>query len=272
MPLASNFPKVAFMDKSLPAPCILSRDNGASIAYHLTPGKHPGVVFMTGFKSDMTGSKALALEEFCRVRGNAFLRFDYQGHGQSSGDFNEGSISEWASDAIDALDQLTDGPQVLVGSSMGGWMMLLVARARPQRIAGLVGLASAPDFTEDLILAELSTAQKAELNANGTVLIPNDYDDEGSYRINKKLLDDGAKQLLLREPLKLNCPIRLIHGVNDTDVPWSTSIRIMETVTSEDVEVTLVKAGEHRLSEDLDLDRLRWTLDALLDQLEKSAS
>ena len=206
------------------------------------------------------------------MRGNAFLRFDYQGHGQSSGDFNEGSIGDWASDAIDALDQLTDGPQVLVGSSMGGWMMLLVARARPQRIAGLLGLASAPDFTEDLILAELSTAQKAELNANGTVLIPNDYDDEGSYRINKKLLDDGAKQLLLREPLKLNCPIRLIHGVNDTDVPWSTSIRIMETVTSEDVEVTLVKAGEHRLSEDLDLDRLRWTLDALLDQLEKSAS
>ena len=206
------------------------------------------------------------------MRGNAFLRFDYQGHGQSSGDFNEGSISEWTWDAIDALDQLTDGPQVLVGSSMGGWIMLLVARARPQRIAGLLGLASAPDFTEDLILAELSTAQKAELNANGTVLIPNDYDDEGSYRINKKLLDDGAKQLLLREPLKLNCPIRLIHGVNDTDVPWSTSIRIMETVTSEDVEVTLVKAGEHRLSEDLDLDRLRWTLGALLDQLEKSTS
>ena len=206
------------------------------------------------------------------MRGNAFLRFDYQGHGQSSGDFNEGSIGEWASDAIDALDQLTDGPQVLVGSSMGGWMMLLVARARPQRIAGLLGLASAPDFTEDLILAKLSTAQKAELNANGTVLIPNDYDDEGSYRVNKKLLDDGAKQLLLREPLKLNCPIRLIHGINDADVPWNTSIRIMETVTSEDVEVTLVKAGEHRLSEDLDLDRLRWTLGALLDQLEKSAS
>ena len=206
------------------------------------------------------------------MRGNAFLRFDYQGHGQSSGDFNEGSISEWASDAIDALDQLTDGPQVLVGSSMGGWMMLLVARARPQRIAGLLGLASAPDFTEDLILAELSTAQKAELNANGTILIPTDYDDEGSYRINKKLLDDGAKQLLLREPLKLSCPIRLIHGVNDADVPWTTSMRVMETTTSADVEVTLVKAGEHRLSEDRDLDRLRWTLGSLLDQLENSTS
>jgi len=260
------------MDESLPAPSILSRDNGASIAYHLTPGKHPGVIFMTGFKSDMTGGKALALEDFCRVRGNAFLRFDYQGHGQSSGDFNEGTIGEWLSDAIDALDQLTDGPQVLVGSSMGGWMMLLVARARPRRVAGLLGLASAPDFTEDLILAELSDAQKTELNANGGVLIPNGHGDGEPYRINKTLLDEGAKQLLLREPLKLNCPIRLIHGIDDTDVPWSTSMRIMETVTSTDVEVTLVKAGEHRLSEDLDLDRLRRTLGALLDHLENSAS
>ena len=206
------------------------------------------------------------------MRGNAFLRFDYQGHGQSSGDFNEGTIGEWLSDAIDALDQLTDGPQVLVGSSMGGWMMLLVARARPQRIAGLLGLASAPDFTEDLIQAELSDAQKAELNTNGVVSIPNDHDDREPYRINKKLLDEGAKQLLLREPLKLDCPIRLIHGINDADVPWSTSMRIMETVTSADVEVTLVKAGEHRLSEELDLDRLRRTLGALLDQLENSAS
>ncbi len=206
------------------------------------------------------------------MRGNAFLRFDYQGHGQSSGDFNEGTIGEWLSDAIDALDQLTDGPQVLVGSSMGGWMMLLVARARPQRIAGLLGLASAPDFTEDLIQAELSDAQKAELNTNGVVSIPNDHDDGEPYRINKKLLDEGAKQLLLREPLKLDCPIRLIHGINDADVPWSTSMRIMETVTSADVEVTLVKAGEHRLSEELDLDRLRRTLGALLDQLENSAS
>ena len=155
---------------------------------------------------------------------------------------------------------------------MGGWMMLLVARARPWRVAGLLGLASAPDFTEDLILAKLSDAQKAELNANGGVLISNDHGDGEPYRINKTLLDEGATQLLLREPLKLNCPIRLIHGISDTDVPWSTSMRIMETVTSADVEVTLVKAGEHRLSEDLDLDRLRRTLGGLLDQLENSAS
>lgn len=268
----ANFPEGSRMDESVSTPSILTRDNGASIAYHCTPGKNPGVVFMTGFKSDMTGGKALALADFCRIRGNAFLRFDYQGHGQSSGDFNDGTIGEWVSDAIDALDQLTDGPQVLVGSSMGGWIMLLVARARPQRVAGLLGLASAPDFTEDLILAELSDAQVAELTATDCVLLPNDYDDAEPYRINKKLLDEGASQLLLREPLKLNCPIRLIHGINDADVPWTTSMRIMETVTSADVEVTLVKAGEHRLSEDHDLDRLRQTLGALLGQLENSPS
>ena len=260
------------MDESLPTPSILTRDNGATIAYHRTPGKHPGVVFLTGFKSDMTGGKALALEDFCRARGNAFLRFDYQGHGQSSGDFNTGTIGAWASDAIDALDRLTDGPQVLVGSSMGGWMMLLVARARPARIAGLLGLASAPDFTEDLIPAALDADQLATLNADGFVLIPNDYDDGEPYRINKLLLDEGKNQLLLREPLHLDCPVRLIHGINDKDVPWETSMRIMDTVISTDVEVTLVKAGEHRLSEDHDLERLRRTLGALLDQLENPAA
>tara|TARA_B100002051_G_scaffold270273_1_gene302894 strand:- start:770 stop:1588 length:819 start_codon:yes stop_codon:yes gene_type:complete len=272
MVTTANFLEGSRMDESVSTPSILTRDNGASIAYHRTSGKNPGVVFMTGFKSDMTGGKALALADFCRIRGNAFLRFDYQGHGQSSGDFNDGTIGEWVSDAIDALDQLTDGPQVLVGSSMGGWIMLLVARARPQRIAGLLGLASAPDFTEDLILAELSDAQVAELNATDCVLLPNDYDDAEPYRINKKLLEEGGNQLLLREPLKLNCPIRLIHGINDADVPWTTSMRIMETVTSADVEVTLVKTGEHRLSEDHDLERLRQTLGALLDQLENSPS
>ncbi|MDD9878938.1 MAG: alpha/beta hydrolase [Magnetovibrio sp.] len=255
------------MDDSQPTPRMLNRDNGATIAYHQTPGKHPGVIFLTGFKSDMTGGKALALEAYCRERGHAFTRFDYQGHGQSSGHFDDGTIGEWASDAIDVLDKLTEGPQVLVGSSMGGWMMLLVARARPDRIAGLLGLASAPDFTEDLIPAELSDAQKAALDQNGFVLIPNDYDDGEPYRINKRLLDEGKNQLLLREPLALDCPIRLIHGINDADVPWQTSMRIMETVTSADVEVQLVKAGEHRLSEDHDLARLRRTLGALLDRI-----
>ena len=260
------------MDEISPAPSILTRDNGASIAYHLTPGKSPGVIFLTGFKSDMMGAKAIALESYCNARGNAFLRFDYQGHGQSSGDFNNGTIDEWTSDAIDALDRLTEGPQILVGSSMGGWIMLLVARARKKRIAGLLGLASAPDFTEDLIQKKMSNLEKVELEEKGHVLIDNEYEPENPYQINKKFLDDGKNQLILREPLKLDIPVRLIHGIKDRDVPWSTTMRIMDSVTTNDVEVTLVKAGEHRLSEENDLKRLCHTLDRLIGQLENSSS
>ena len=253
-----------------PTPSILTRDNGTSIAYHYTSGNTPGVMFLTGFKSDMTGTKALNLEEYCRARGNAFLRFDYQGHGQSSGDFDDGSIGEWASDAIDAIDQLTFGPQVLVGSSMGGWIMMLAALARPERVAGLIGLASAPDFTENLILKKLSNSEKFELEANGFIDILNKHGDGEPYRVTKKFLKESHDHLLLRLPINLNCPIRLIHGINDDDVPWSTSIRIMETLTSNDIETTLVKAGDHRLSDDGDIARLLRTLDLLLDQVEKS--
>ncbi|MBI1985227.1 MAG: alpha/beta hydrolase, partial [Rhodospirillales bacterium] len=136
--------------EAVPEPRILSREGGATIAYHRVAGRTPGVVFLTGFNSDMTGGKALALEAFCRKRGQAFVQFDYFGHGASSGEFADGTIGRWADDAVAVLDHLTDGPQVLVGSSMGGWIMLLAALARPKRIAGLVGTAAAPDFTEDL--------------------------------------------------------------------------------------------------------------------------
>ena len=260
------------MNQKFLGPSILTRDNGASIAYHRAPGKQPGVIFLPGFKSDMTGDKALALEAFCTARGNSFLRFDYQGHGQSSGDFNEGSISEWTSDAIDALDYLTSGQQVLVGSSMGGWIMLLLANARPERIGGLIGLASAPDFTEDLIPKQLNDSQKKELKENGFITIRNEFDDETPYQINKKLLDDGRNQLVLRSPINLDIPVRLIHGINDRDVPWATSMRIMDAITSNDIEVTLIKAGEHRLSKENDLIRLCDTLNTVLNQLENSSS
>ena len=173
-------------------PEILTRDDGTTIAYHQTPGESPGVIFMTGFKSDMTGGKALALEEFCRNRGQAFLRFDYTGHGQSSGAFEDGTIGEWADDAILALDRLSDGPQVLVGSSMGGWIMLLAALARPDRIAGLVGTAAAPDFTEDMMQGALSAEQKQQLETDGFAEIPNCYDEE-PYKITKALLDENPR-------------------------------------------------------------------------------
>lgn len=212
----------------------------------------------------MTGGKALALEEFCRARGQAFLRFDYTGHGQSSGVFEEGSIGQWADDAVTALDRLTEGEQILVGSSMGGWIMLLVALARKSRIRGLLGLAAAPDFTRDLMWNVFTDDQRAQMDRDGHVDLPNCYDDQEPYRISKSLIDDGWDRLLLDNPVALDIPVRLIHGLLDDDVPWKTALRIQEQLTSDDVEVQLVKNGGHRLSEPHDLDRMTRTLDALL--------
>ncbi len=247
-------------------PAILARDDGGAIAYHRTSGKPPGVVFLTGFKSDMTGSKALALEEYCQYRGQAFVRFDYTGHGRSSGDFEDGTIGDWADDAVLALDRLSEGPQVLVGSSMGGWIMLLAALARPDRVAGLVGTAAAADFTEDLMRGKLSSEQLKQLEAQGFAEIPNCYDEE-PYKITKALLDDGRNHLLLKTEIPIDCPVRLIHGDKDQDVPWQTSFRIAENLRSRDVETLFVKGGDHRLSEPRDLDRLCRTVGHLLDQL-----
>ena len=243
----------------------LNRKDGSTIAYHRTSGKSPGVVFLTGFKSDMKGSKALALESYCQQRGQAFLRFDYTGHGQSSGAFEDGCIGQWADDAVCAIDQLTEGPQILVGSSMGGWIMLLAALKRTKRIIGLIGIAAAPDFTEDLMWKELSDPQRKKIAINGYVDLPNCYDDQKPYRITHKLIEDGKNQLLLKGLIPLDMPIRLIQGVKDDDVPWSTAERIMEQVSSDDVEVTYVKSGDHRLSKDHDLSRLIRTLGGLLD-------
>lgn len=244
----------------------LVREDGDRIAYHYTPGTAPGVMFLTGFKSDMTGGKALALEEHCRKQGYAFLRFDYRGHGESSGEFEDGCIGEWANDAIVALDEMTEGPQVLVGSSMGGWIMLLAALRRKERIAGLLGLAAAPDFTEDLIWDAFDNEQRAAMGRDGRVEIPNCYDNE-PYHISRKLIDDGRNQLLLRAPIDLNIPVRLIQGMQDDDVPWATALRIAECLTTTDVEVQLVKDSGHRLSELHDLDRLCRTLDSLMEHI-----
>jgi pimeloyl-ACP methyl ester carboxylesterase len=248
---------------------ILTLETGASIAYHQTqgraPGAAPGVVFLSGFMSDMTGGKAVWLEEFCAQRGQAFLRFDYQGHGASSGAFADGHIGLWSDDAIAAIDHLTDGPQIVIGSSMGGWIMLLAALARPHRVAGLIGIAAAPDFTEDLLPAGLSAAQLAEIESQGHTLIPSEYDDD--YMITRALLVEGAKHLVLKDEIGLDCPVRLIHGLADTSVPWETALRLQERLRTQDVEVVLVKDGDHRLSEPQDLDRLGRTLSALSDRL-----
>ncbi|MDH3473823.1 MAG: alpha/beta hydrolase [Rhodospirillales bacterium] len=250
-----------------PEPSKLARPDGSVIAYHKSPGRAPGIVFLGGFMSDMTGGKALALEAHARAQGQAFLRFDYQGHGASSGRFEEGCIGLWAGDAVAALDELTEGPQLLVGSSMGGWIMLLAALARPARVAGLVGIAAAPDFTEDLMWDRYPPEARRALEREGLYLEPSDYG-EAPYPITMKLIEDGRDHLLLRGEIALDCPARLIHGMADPDVPWQTSLRLTERLRSGDVEITLVKGGGHRLSEPEDLERLTATLKRLIARLD----
>jgi pimeloyl-ACP methyl ester carboxylesterase len=233
------------------------------IAYRATPGRGPTVVFLTGFRSDMTGSKAVALEARCRGSGRAFVRFDYRGHGASDGRFEDGTIGAWRDDALAVLDSVVEGPGVLVGSSMGGWIMLLAALARPEKITGLVGIAPAPDFTRDLMERHASPAMRAALDRHGVWHEPSAYADEPTP-ITRRLLEDGREHLLLDRPIPLLCPVHLLHGQRDPDVPWETSLRLAERLESEDVIVELIKDGEHRLSRERDLARIGAALDRVL--------
>ena len=242
---------------------ILRRADGTAIAYHRVPGANPGIVFLAGLRSDMRGTKALYLDQYCSERNRAYLRFDYFGHGASSGDFAEGTVGRWAEDAVAVLDQLTEGPQILVGSSMGGWLMLLAALARRERVAALVGIAAAPDATEDLLWPRLDEAQRKELLRSGSVTLPSEYDPAG-YTYSLRLIEEGRRHLLMRGPIALDCPVRLLHGTADASVPWQTSLRLAERLTSRDVTLTLIKDGDHRLSTPPDLARLARVLDELL--------
>lgn len=224
---------------------------GRRIAYHLTDGAGPTIVFLGGFKSDMQGTKAVHLESWARAQGRAFLRFDYSGHGESDGAFTDGAIGDWYQDACAALD-LIAGPVVLVGSSMGGWISLLVARAMPDRIAGLVTIAAAPDFTEDSMWAGFSDAQKAELENEGQVALPSDYGDP--YIITRRLITEGRDNLVLRDPLPLPCPVRFLQGTADADVDMSVALRLLEHADGPDMRLTLVKGADHRFSDDTCLD------------------
>ena len=240
----------------------LDTPQGRRIAYVQTPGAGPGLVFLGGFKSDMTGTKAQFLENWARETGRAFLRFDYSGHGQSSEDFLDGCIGDWAEDALQAIRMLTTGKQVLVGSSMGGWIALLVARAMPERVAALVGIAAAPDFTEDGMWSDFSETQRAALMRDGHVDLPSDYADE-PYRITRRLIEDGRTRLVLRSPLPLPFPVRLLQGSDDTDVPVSVALRLFAHADSPDLNLTLVKGADHRFSEPENLALLARTLTEL---------
>ena len=248
-------------------PNYLDTAAGRRIAYHRHEGAQPGVVFLGGFASDMEGTKALYLEAWAKANGRAFLRFDYSGHGQSSGAFLEGSIGEWAGDAMAAVAALTEGPQVLVGSSMGGWIALLVARAAPHHVAGMVGIAAAPDFTEDSMWPGFTEAQRAALMEEGQVNLPTEYW-EGDYIITRKLIEDGREQLVLRDPLPLPFPVRLLHGTADEDVEVSVGLRLLDHADCADMRLTLVKDADHRFSEPACLTLIEETLTAVLDMVD----
>jgi pimeloyl-ACP methyl ester carboxylesterase len=240
----------------------VAREGGARLACVSHPGEGPTVVFLGGYASDMTGTKATYLEGWCRARGRAFLRFDYQGHGLSSGQLVDGTIGLWRDDALAVLRECTEGPLLLVGSSMGAWIMLLVALAMPERIRALVGVAAAPDFTEDLLWAQLDESQRALLRRDGVIRPPSRYGEPLPFTW--RLVEDGRRHLVLRAPIPLPCPVRLLHGTADEDVPWGTSQRLAEALRSRDVALTLVKDGGHRLSEPHELALLGATVESLL--------
>ncbi|MCE6951008.1 alpha/beta hydrolase [Cereibacter sphaeroides] len=227
-------------------PSFLVTPQGRRIAYRLTDGTGPCVVFCGGFRSDMEGTKAVHLQRWAETTGRAFLRFDYSGHGSSGGDFLEGAIGDWFEDARAAIG-LVAGPILLVGSSMGGWISLLLAREMPDRIAGLVGIAAAPDFTEDSMWQGFTPDQRAELECEGRVALPSDYSDE-PYIITRRLIEEGRTRLVLRERLDLPFPVRLLQGTADTDVPQEVALRLLGHAEGPDIRLLLVKGADHRFS------------------------
>ena len=229
----------------MPEPRTLTTPEGRRIAWHQNPGRSPGVVFLGGFASDMTGTKAQHLQAWAARSGRAFVRFDYSGHGASGGDFAALAIGDWLADARAVIVARTTGRQVLVGSSMGGWIALLLARLLPDRLAGLVGIAAAPDFTEDSLWAGFSDAQKADL-AQGQVVLPSDYG--APYIITRRLIEDGRKHLVLRAPLGLPFPVRLLQGTADRDVSPEVALRTLAHASGPDIRLTLVKGADHRFS------------------------
>jgi pimeloyl-ACP methyl ester carboxylesterase len=246
----------------------LQQSDGSQLAYKQISarkgqGPSPSIVFLPGFRSDMEGSKALALSQYASTQSVGFTRFDYSGHGASSGAFRDGTISRWRADTLAILDQVTAGPQVLVGSSMGGWLALLAALARPARVAGLVLIAPAPDFTDKLMWPELAPDAQAAILRDGFYLKPSAYDPEPTI-ITRDLIEDGAKWSLLEAPIPISCPVRIIQGMADPDVPWRHALHLSDQLAGADVRIQLIKDGDHRLSRESDIAVLTACLSDLL--------
>ncbi|RVV99215.1 alpha/beta hydrolase [Mesobaculum littorinae] len=224
----------------------LETPQGRRIAYDQTPGTGPGVVFLGGFRSDKEGTKAVYLEDWARRQGRAFLRFDYSGHGSSSGAFEDGAIGDWAEDAISAIGALTEGPQILVGSSMGGWISLLVAKAMPEAVAAIVGIAAAPDFTEDGFWASMTREEVEAMTETGRIERPSEYGEP--LVVTQRLIEEGRTQLVLRDPLVLPMPVRLLQGTADEDVDVSVALKLLTHAEAGDMHLRLVKGADHRFS------------------------
>ncbi|MEK9707126.1 MAG: alpha/beta fold hydrolase [Alphaproteobacteria bacterium] len=265
-----------------PAPEFINAEDGIPLAYVATPaaraGAGPGVVFLGGFMSDMTGQKATVLEDWARATGRGFLRLDYSGHGMSGGALRDGTIGRWLSDAVTVIRHASatvtglGGDLVLVGSSMGGWIAVLAAmEIVGQKVAGIVTIAAAADFTDDLLPMRLGPDTLATIEAEGVFEAPSQYSDQ-PYVITRDLLEDGRNHLVLSGPIALDIPARLIHGTADPDVPWTQSKKLMGALTSRDVELILVKDGDHRLSEPHDLDRLIRVVERLCLQISDNSA
>ena len=245
----------------------LAHPAGGELAFARRGGRAPTVVFLPGFRSDMQGTKALFLDEFCAREGRAFVRFDYRGHGASSGAFVECTLGDWLEDALLVIDRLAEGPVVLVGSSMGGWLALRAALERPGRVVGLVLIAPAPDFTERLLLQQLAAEQRSRLFREGVLHLPSDYGEP--VPITRRLVEEGRRHLLLDRPaIPVGVPVHVLHGMRDADVPWGLSLELAARLETPHVTVELVKDGDHRLSRPEDLRRLAHALSRLLEDLE----
>jgi hypothetical protein len=233
---------------------MLERPDGERLAWRRRAGAGPTVVWLGGYRSDMGGTKAEALDQAAAAGGFAYLRFDYFAHGESSGRWEDATVGRWCEDALAVIDALTEGPLVLVGSSMGGWMACLVALARPERVAGMVLIAPAPDFTEALMRPALSDAARRAVETEGQWIETSAY--EGEFAITRRFLDEGRDWLILDEPMPITCPVDILQGAEDPDVPWAHALKLAQAMDSREVVFTLVKDGDHRLSRPQDIDRL----------------
>jgi pimeloyl-ACP methyl ester carboxylesterase len=248
-----------------PDPALIEVGGGGDIrriAVRARAGASPGLLWLSGFKSDMRGTKALALDDWAAEHGRACVRFDYSGHGESGGAFIDGTIGRWLEESVAVFDQFCQGPQVVIGSSMGGWMALLLARALARRrtdmpppiLAGLVLIAPAPDFTEELMWKRFSPEIREEISIKGHWLRPSEYGE--SYPITQRLIEEGRDHLLLGSAINVGCPVRILQGAQDPDVPWQHAFALAHRLPSDDVVLTMIQDGDHRLSRPQDIARI----------------